>query len=99
MTPSMLIERAVYLGNFTILFETIDGEVGIIDFKPLLNGNMGAFECLRNEDVFKKFYQHTYVLTWDVSIQLMRDNHQVSIALRLHACPLLFHSVNINLGE
>lgn len=68
MTPSMLIERAVYLGNFMILFETTQGEMRTIDFKPLLNGFMGAFESLRNEDVFKKFYLDTGILTWNIDL-------------------------------
>ncbi len=68
MTPSMLIERAVYLGNFIILFETTQGEMRTIDFKPLLNGFMGAFESLRNEEVFKKFYLDTGILTWNINL-------------------------------
>ncbi len=68
MTPSMLIERAVYLGNFVILFETTYGEMRTIDFKPLLKGNMGSFDSLRNEELFKKFYLDTCILTWDVDL-------------------------------
>jgi hypothetical protein len=73
MTPSMLIERAVYLGNFVILFETQEGEMRTIDFKPLLKGNMGAFDSLRNEEVFKKFYLDTGILTWDVDLPKKSD--------------------------
>lgn len=68
MTPSMLIERAVYLGNFIILFETREGEMRTIDFKPMLNSYMGAFQSLRTEEVFKKFYLDTGILTWNVDL-------------------------------
>jgi hypothetical protein len=73
MTPSMLIERAVYLGNFIILFETTQGEMRTIDFKAFLNGDMGAFESLRNEEVFKRFYLDTGILTWDVDLPKKTD--------------------------
>ncbi len=73
MTPSMLIERAVYLGNFVILFETQEGEMRTIDFKPFLKGNMGAFDSLRNEESFKKFYLDTGILTWDVDLPKKSD--------------------------
>ncbi len=73
MTPSMLIERAVYLGNFVILFETMEGEMRTIDLKPLLKANMGAFESLRNEDIFKKFYLDTFILTWDIDLPIKSD--------------------------
>jgi len=73
MTPSMLIARAVYLGNFIILFETAEGEMRTIDFKPLLKGNMGAFGSLRNEEVFKKFYLDTGILTWDIDLPKKSD--------------------------
>lgn len=73
MTPSMLIERAVYLGNFVILFETTEGKMRKIDFKPLLNNNMGAFESLRNEEVFKRFYLDTGILTWDIDLPEKSD--------------------------
>lgn len=66
MTPSMLIDRAVYLGNFVILFETTDGQMRSIDFKPMLKKEMGAFASLRDENVFRKFYIDTHVLTWNV---------------------------------
>lgn len=73
MKPVILIERAVYLGNFVILFETQDGEMRTIDFKPLLKGNMGAFDSLRNEEVFKKFNLGTGILTWDVDLPKKSD--------------------------
>lgn len=68
MIPSMLIERAVYLGNFVILFETTQGEMRTIDFKPLLRSDMGAFHSLRDEEIFKKFYLDTGILTWDIDL-------------------------------
>src|SRR5690606_15206713 len=77
MTPSMLIERAVYLGYFIILFETQDGEMRTIDFKPLLSGFMGAFDSLINEEVFKKFYVDTGILTWDVDLT-KNNNKQIT---------------------
>lgn len=73
MTPSMLIERAVYLGNFIILFETREGEMRTIDFKFLLKDYMGSFESLRNEEVFKKFYLDTGILTWNVDLPKKSD--------------------------
>ena len=74
MTPSMLIERAIYLGNFIILFETTQGEMRTIDLKPLLQADMGAFESLRNEEIFKKFYLDTFILTWDIDLPKKNDN-------------------------
>lgn len=74
MTPSMLIERAIYLGDFTILFETTEGEVRIINFNDFLKRNLGEFESMRIEEVFKKFYLHTYILTWDIDIPKRSEN-------------------------
>lgn len=73
ITPSMLIERAVYLGNFIILFENREGEMRTIDFEPLLKGYMGAFESLRSEEDFKKFYLDTGILTWEVDLPEKSD--------------------------
>ncbi len=73
MTPEMYIKRAVYLGNFTILFETNDGQKRIIDFKPMLEKNMGEFASLREEEVFKTFYLDTGILTWDIKLPIKSD--------------------------
>ena len=104
MTPSMLIERAVYLGDFIILFETTQGEMRTIDFKHLLNGNMGAFESLRNEEVFKKFYLDTGIITWDIDLPKMSEKqiNQFDIApeyIYEHSTPVVLDhgkkSINI----
>jgi len=56
------------MGTFTIKFITTEGKVRKIAFKPLLKGNLGAFKNLRDEKVFKKFYIHSFILTWDVEL-------------------------------
>jgi len=55
MTPGMLIERAVYLGNFIVLFETREGEMRTIDFKPLLKGYMGLFKVSEVKKFLRNF--------------------------------------------
>jgi hypothetical protein len=68
MIKSMYIKKVEYLGDFKIKFITTEEKVRKIDLKPLLKGNMGDFKCLRDEEVFKKFYLDTFILTWDVEL-------------------------------
>lgn len=96
MIEDTYIKRAIYAGNFIIVFETIEGEMRTIDFKPMLNGNMGDFTCLRNEEIFKKFYLDTNVLTWDVDLPITNPNqiNQYDVApeyITEHSKPLVLH--------
>ncbi len=94
MTPDMYIERAVYLGNYVILFETIDGETRTIDLKPLMQEDLGVFNSIKTENNFKKFYLENNVLTWDVDLPKKSDNqiNQYDIApeyIYEHSTPLI----------
>jgi len=68
MASEIYIKKALYVGNFAMLSVTTEGELRIMDFKPMLKEDMGAFESLRQEDVFKKFYLDTNILTWGIDI-------------------------------
>ena len=69
MINLMHIIRAIYLGNFVILFESDDRQMRTIDLKPMLAGNMGAFTCLRDEKIFQTFYvSEVGILTWDLDL-------------------------------
>lgn len=92
----MLIERAVYVKNFIVLFETIQGEVRTIDFKPFLKEDLGVFNCLKEEHNFKKFYLDTYILTWDVDLPVKSDKqiNKFDIApeyIAEHSMPLVYY--------
>jgi len=73
MTEDLYIRRAVYLGNFTLLIESEEGETRILDCSSWLQKNMGAFESLKKEENFKQFYIDTGILTWHVDIPKKND--------------------------
>lgn len=94
MTPDMYIKRAVYLCNYVILFETVDGETRTIDFKQLMNEDLGAFNSIKDENNFRKFYLDNNVLTWDIELPAKNDKHinQFDIApeyIYEHSVPLV----------
>ncbi len=74
MTAEIYIKKAIYLEDFVILLVTTDGDLRIMDFKPMLDGDLGAFESLKQEDVFKKFYLDTNILTWDIDLPKKSEN-------------------------
>ena len=97
MTEDMYIEKAMYIGNFVILFETTEGEMRTIDFKPMLKEDMGAFISLRNEKAFKNFYLDTNILTWNVNIPKKSDKqiNKFDIApeyIQEHSMPLVLYN-------
>jgi hypothetical protein len=99
MIKDTYIKRAIYAGNFIIVFETIEGEMRTIDFKPMLTGNMGDFTSLRNEETFRKFYLDTNILTWDIDLPITspKQINQYDIApeyITEHSIPLV-----LNQGE
>jgi hypothetical protein len=97
MIKDTYIKRAIYAGNFVIVIETEEGEMRSIDFKPMLNGNMGDFTSLRNENNFKNFYLNEVgILTWDVDLPITNPNqiNQYDIApeyITEHSMPLVYH--------
>lgn len=98
----MYIKRAVYAGNFVIIFETDDGEMRTIDFKPMLKDNMGDFVCLRDEDIFRKFYLDTGILTWDIDLPKKSDLqiNQFDVApeyIYEHSKPLVLYNGEIRI--
>jgi len=103
----MYIERVIYLGNFIIMFETREGEMRTIDFKPRLQKNMGDFSSLREEDNFKKFYiSEQGILTWDVDLP-KRNDRQINIYdvapefIAEYSIPVMVNRgmYNINIGQ
>lgn len=57
--------------NFILYIKLDDEREGLFDVKPYLDSEV--FDCLKNEDEFKKIYNGGYFIEWDCGADFSAD--------------------------
>lgn len=69
------LTNAIYVGFYKVLLVYNSNELRLMDFNYILNKNMGAFESMKNEEVFKQFQisKDWDTLVWDNGFDICPD--------------------------